>query len=161
MWRIFAAYLLIVSTCAVAYFVLGMSYPPQLSLLQAILESIIAISRTFLLGIVLTRYPSGLGHGLRGRSWARHRRRLYCLAHPAFLWQVIDANERNISSAHNNCCRKHNEVTWMFKTDGEKYIFSAQNERKLGVIPPPRRKMSTPQTISLPLGWRCMPVERV
>lgn len=42
MWRILAAYILIVSLCAVAYFILGMYYPPHLSLLQAFLESITA-----------------------------------------------------------------------------------------------------------------------
>ena len=42
MWRILAAYLLIVSLCAGVYFVLGMSYPPHVSLLQALLESITA-----------------------------------------------------------------------------------------------------------------------
>jgi len=41
-WRILAAYLIIVSACAVAYFLLGLTYPPHLSLLQAFLESIIA-----------------------------------------------------------------------------------------------------------------------
>jgi len=42
MWRILAAYLIVISACALAYFVLGMYYPPHLSLLQAFLESVIA-----------------------------------------------------------------------------------------------------------------------
>jgi uncharacterized protein YjbI with pentapeptide repeats len=42
MWRILAAYLLIVSLCAVAYFVIGMYHPPHLTLLQAFLESVTA-----------------------------------------------------------------------------------------------------------------------
>lgn len=41
-WHILAAYLVVVSVCAVAYFVLGLSFTPHLSLLQAYLESIIA-----------------------------------------------------------------------------------------------------------------------
>ncbi len=42
MWRILIAYGFIVSLCAVAYYVLGLSYPPHLPLLQAFLESITA-----------------------------------------------------------------------------------------------------------------------
>jgi uncharacterized protein YjbI with pentapeptide repeats len=42
MWRILAAYLLVVSACAVAYFVIGIYHPPHLTLLQAFLESITA-----------------------------------------------------------------------------------------------------------------------
>lgn len=41
-WRIFMAYLLIVSLCAAAYFVLGMHYEPHLTLLEALLTSITA-----------------------------------------------------------------------------------------------------------------------
>jgi uncharacterized protein YjbI with pentapeptide repeats len=42
MWRILAAYVIIVSFCAVAYFVIGIYHPPHLTLLQAFLESITA-----------------------------------------------------------------------------------------------------------------------
>jgi uncharacterized protein YjbI with pentapeptide repeats len=42
MWRIIVAYLLIVSLCAGAYFVLGMYYKPHLSFLEAILTSVTA-----------------------------------------------------------------------------------------------------------------------
>jgi uncharacterized protein YjbI with pentapeptide repeats len=42
MWRIVIAYLLVVSLCAGAYFVIGMYHPPHLTLLQAFLESITA-----------------------------------------------------------------------------------------------------------------------
>jgi hypothetical protein len=42
MWRIFIAYSIIVSLCAIAYYVLGLYYPPHLPLLQAFLESITA-----------------------------------------------------------------------------------------------------------------------
>ncbi len=42
MERILAAYLIIVSVCAVAYFAVGMYYTPHLSMLQAFLESITA-----------------------------------------------------------------------------------------------------------------------
>ncbi len=42
MWRILAAYLIIVSICAGAYFIIGIYYAPHLSLLQAFLESITA-----------------------------------------------------------------------------------------------------------------------
>jgi hypothetical protein len=42
MWRILAAYLLIVLLCAVAYFVLGMYYQPHLSFLEAVLTSVTA-----------------------------------------------------------------------------------------------------------------------
>jgi uncharacterized protein YjbI with pentapeptide repeats len=42
MWRILVAYAIIVSLCAVAYFVIGMYHAPHLSLLQAFLESITA-----------------------------------------------------------------------------------------------------------------------
>jgi hypothetical protein len=42
MWRIFVAYVLIVSLCAIAYFVLGMRYEPHLTLLEALLTSITA-----------------------------------------------------------------------------------------------------------------------
>ncbi len=42
LWRILAAYLLIVSLCAGAYFVIGIYHPPHLTLLQAFLESITA-----------------------------------------------------------------------------------------------------------------------
>jgi len=42
-WRILAAYLLTVSVFALAYFVLGMYYPPHLPLHQAFLESITAL----------------------------------------------------------------------------------------------------------------------
>lgn len=42
MWRILAAYLLIVLLCAVAYFVLGMYYGPHLSFLEAVLTSVTA-----------------------------------------------------------------------------------------------------------------------
>ena len=49
MWRILAAYLLIISVCTVAYIVLGIYYPPHLSLLQAFLESVTAFhGRVFL-----------------------------------------------------------------------------------------------------------------
>lgn len=41
-WRIFIAYLLIVSICAGAYFILGIYYEPHLSLLEAVLTSITA-----------------------------------------------------------------------------------------------------------------------
>lgn len=41
-WRIFAAYLLVVLLCAVAYFVLGIYYEPHLSFLEAVLTSITA-----------------------------------------------------------------------------------------------------------------------
>ena len=48
-WRILAAYLLTVSVFALAYFVLGMHYPPHLPLDQAFLESITALhGRVFL-----------------------------------------------------------------------------------------------------------------
>ena len=42
MWRILAAYLLVILLCAVAYFVLGMYYEPHLSFLDAVLTSITA-----------------------------------------------------------------------------------------------------------------------
>jgi uncharacterized protein YjbI with pentapeptide repeats len=42
MWRILAAYLLIVLLCAVAYFVLGMYAEPHLSFLEAVLTSVTA-----------------------------------------------------------------------------------------------------------------------
>jgi hypothetical protein len=42
MWRIVAAYLLVVSLCAVAYFVIGLYHVPHLTLIQAFLESITA-----------------------------------------------------------------------------------------------------------------------
>jgi hypothetical protein len=42
MGRILAAYLIIVFTCAVAYFIIGMYHVPHLTLLQAFLESITA-----------------------------------------------------------------------------------------------------------------------
>lgn len=42
MGRILVAYLLVVSVCAVAYFVIGIYHPPHLTLLQAFLESITA-----------------------------------------------------------------------------------------------------------------------
>jgi hypothetical protein len=42
-WRILAAYLLTVSVFALAYFVLGMHFPPHLPLHQAFLESITAL----------------------------------------------------------------------------------------------------------------------
>jgi Uncharacterized low-complexity proteins len=42
MWRILAAYLLVVASCAVAYFVIGVYHSPHLTLLQALLESITA-----------------------------------------------------------------------------------------------------------------------
>jgi hypothetical protein len=42
MWRILVAYLLIVSLCAAAYFVLGMYSEPHLTLLEAMLTSITA-----------------------------------------------------------------------------------------------------------------------
>ena len=42
MWRILAAYLLVVTLCAVAYFVIGMYHAPHLTLLQAFLESVTA-----------------------------------------------------------------------------------------------------------------------
>ncbi len=42
MWRILAAYLLVVLLCTVAYFVLGMYYEPHLSFLEALLTSITA-----------------------------------------------------------------------------------------------------------------------
>ena len=42
-WRILAAYLLTISVFALAYFVLGMHYPPHLPLHQAFLESITAL----------------------------------------------------------------------------------------------------------------------
>ena len=42
MWRIVVSYLLVVSLCAVAYFVIGIYHPPHLTLLQAFLESITA-----------------------------------------------------------------------------------------------------------------------
>jgi Uncharacterized low-complexity proteins len=42
MWRILAAYLFVVASCAVAYFVIGINHPPHLTLLQAFLESITA-----------------------------------------------------------------------------------------------------------------------
>jgi uncharacterized protein YjbI with pentapeptide repeats len=48
-WRILAAYALMVSLFAVAYFVLGFHYPPHLTLAQAFLESITAFhGRVFL-----------------------------------------------------------------------------------------------------------------
>src|SRR5258708_3778317 len=48
-WRILAAYALIVSLFSVAYFVLGLHYPPHLTLAQAFLESITALhGRVFL-----------------------------------------------------------------------------------------------------------------
>lgn len=43
LWRILAAYLLVVSLCTVAYFTIGMYHPPHLTLLQAFLESITAL----------------------------------------------------------------------------------------------------------------------
>jgi len=42
MWRILAAYAIIISVCAAAYFIMGMYHPPHLNLLQAFLESITA-----------------------------------------------------------------------------------------------------------------------
>ncbi len=42
MWHILVAYILIVSACAVAYFIFGIYHAPHLSLLQAFLESITA-----------------------------------------------------------------------------------------------------------------------
>jgi hypothetical protein len=42
MGRIIVAYVLIVLLCAIAYFVLGMSYEPHLSFLDAVLTSITA-----------------------------------------------------------------------------------------------------------------------
>ena len=49
MGRILIAYLLLVSLCAVAYFLLGMYYTPHLSFVQALLESITAFhGRVFL-----------------------------------------------------------------------------------------------------------------
>lgn len=42
MWRIIAAYLIIISICAAAYFILGIYYSPHITLAQAFLESIIA-----------------------------------------------------------------------------------------------------------------------
>jgi len=49
LWRIFTAYLIVVSVCALAYFVFGLYFPPRLSLLQALLESITAFhGRVFL-----------------------------------------------------------------------------------------------------------------
>lgn len=42
LWRILAAYLIIVSLCALAYFVIGLYHAPHLTLLQAFLESITA-----------------------------------------------------------------------------------------------------------------------
>jgi uncharacterized protein YjbI with pentapeptide repeats len=42
MWRILAAYMLVVSVCTIAYFVLGMFYEPHLSFLDATLTSITA-----------------------------------------------------------------------------------------------------------------------
>src|SRR5712692_5085819 len=48
-WRILVAYVLVVSLFAVAYFVLGLHYPPHLPLVQAFLESITAFhGRVFL-----------------------------------------------------------------------------------------------------------------
>lgn len=42
MWRIIIAYLLVIALCSTAYFVIGIYYPPHLTLLQAFLESITA-----------------------------------------------------------------------------------------------------------------------
>lgn len=42
MWRILVAYLLVVSLCALAYFIIGMYHSPHLTLIQAFLESITA-----------------------------------------------------------------------------------------------------------------------
>lgn len=42
MRRILIAYSFIVSMCAIAYFLLGIYYPPHISLLQAFLESVTA-----------------------------------------------------------------------------------------------------------------------
>jgi hypothetical protein len=42
MWRIIVAYLLVISICAVAYFIMGMYHPPHLTVVQAFLESITA-----------------------------------------------------------------------------------------------------------------------
>ena len=42
MWRILVAYLFIVLFCAGAYFVLGMSYEPRLSFIDAVLTSVTA-----------------------------------------------------------------------------------------------------------------------
>jgi uncharacterized protein YjbI with pentapeptide repeats len=48
-WRILAAYIVVVFLFALAYFVLGLHYPPQLPLVQAFLESITAFhGRVFL-----------------------------------------------------------------------------------------------------------------
>lgn len=48
-WRILAAYAIVVSLFALAYFVLGLHYPPHLPLAQAFLESITAFhGRVFL-----------------------------------------------------------------------------------------------------------------
>lgn len=48
-WRILAAYVLVVSFFALTYFVLGLHYPPHLPLDQAFLESITAFhGRVFL-----------------------------------------------------------------------------------------------------------------
>jgi len=42
MWRILLAYLLVISLCAVAYFIIGIYFSPHLTLLQAFLENITA-----------------------------------------------------------------------------------------------------------------------
>src|SRR5207248_6737127 len=48
-WHILAAYALVVSLFAIAYFALGIHYPPHLTLAQALLESITAFhGRCFL-----------------------------------------------------------------------------------------------------------------
>ncbi len=48
-WRILAAYVVVVSLFALAYFVLGLHYPPYLPLVQAFLESMTAFhGRVFL-----------------------------------------------------------------------------------------------------------------
>ena len=57
MWRIIAAYLIIVSLCALAYFLLGFYYAPHLPLQVAFLESITAFHGRVFSGVFASNTP--------------------------------------------------------------------------------------------------------
>ncbi|HZO71495.1 MAG TPA: pentapeptide repeat-containing protein [Ktedonobacteraceae bacterium] len=57
MWRIIAAYLIIVSLCALAYFLLGFYYAPHLPLQVAFLESITAFHGRVFSGLFASNTP--------------------------------------------------------------------------------------------------------
>ena len=74
MWSSLIAYCIIVSLCAKAFYILGLYYPPHLTLLQAFLESITAfhgrvfseLFNTYTPQIWVTAFLSNIGISDRG-----------------------------------------------------------------------------------------------